>query len=244
MNNLKNQAQGKFIIMINDDIILDKKSIDQAIIYLNANNQAGIIGGRLRDKKGLLTHAGIHFNILNSPYHTLELLVNSSHIFIKRKTKIVPAVTGALMLSKKTILDQINFNELYKVCGEDVELCLDMRQYLKKQIHFFYDFSAIHESASTRKEFPEQQQNNNDKLRLKKRYKRFLKQARSEELLCEYTSEIETIIAIFKYKINTHKGRIHTDWLPLLLINMISLNLLVFKKRILDFIPRMNIFQG
>ena len=164
MNNLKNQAQGKFIIMINDDIILDKKSIDQAIIYLNANNQAGIIGGRLRDKKGLLTHAGIHFNILNSPYHTLELLVNSSHIFIKRKTKIVPAVTGALMLSKKTILDQINFNELYKVCGEDVELCLDMRQYLKKQIHFFYDFSAIHESASTRKEFPEQQQNNNDKL--------------------------------------------------------------------------------
>ena len=44
------------------------------------------------------------------------------------------AVTGALQWIRRDDFQRIRLNEAYKVCGEDVELCLDVQQTLGKQV--------------------------------------------------------------------------------------------------------------
>ena len=130
MNQLINMSTGKYILMINDDVFLDKNSIESGLNLLIKNKEIGIVGGLLRDRKGFLTHAGVSFNLLNSPYHFFEYLIKLKDVNLFNRSFFVPASTGALILSRKDTLTKVKFNELYNVCGEDIELCLDVRQIL------------------------------------------------------------------------------------------------------------------
>ncbi len=84
INSLARKSKGRLILIINDDVILDSNSIDNAIKCLKENKNSGLIGSRLRDKKNRITHAGILFNLFNSPYHRLEGLVNAEHIILNQ----------------------------------------------------------------------------------------------------------------------------------------------------------------
>ena len=132
----------KYLLIINDDVILDEGSIYSGLNLLKENNNIGLVGGNLRDKKNNLTHAGVNFNFLNSPYHFLENLINYDNTFIN-KNFINTASTGALMLTRKKFFTEVKFNERYEVCGEDIELCLDISQMLGKEIYSRWFPSSI-----------------------------------------------------------------------------------------------------
>ncbi len=185
INALAKKANGEIILIINDDILLDSCSIDEAITCLCNEKEAGLVGARLRNQTGALTHAGIVFDYRNSPYHQLDRLVDSELKNLINQNLVMPAVTGAFMLLKKEIFLELKLNEEYKVCGEDVELCLNIRQKFALKIFYCPRASGIHEMESTRKTSPNQEGNDEDLTRLRMIRSQFLQNANTNQLLDE-----------------------------------------------------------
>ena len=168
-------------MLANDDLILDSGCIDAAVEIINTKPEAGLVGAVLRDQDGRLTHAGINFDSRGSAYHLLDRLIQADRVEAT-PTEPVAAVTGALMWIKKKDFEQAELNERYKVCGEDVELCLDIQQRLKKQVWLCCNAKAIHEAESTRKKQEGQSGNSEDLILLRTRVRNFLNQASPEQL--------------------------------------------------------------
>ena len=183
MNELTVKANGELLLLINDDIVLDAGSIDSAINCLEQEPQAGLVGGRLRNHQGQLIHAGILFDSRNSPYHLLDRLVPAEFSFVMGNNRVVPAVTGALMLLRRKHFLEMRFNESYKVCGEDVDLCLDVRERLKLEVWYCPAASGIHESESTRQQQENQEAQSEDLSRMRMRHRQFIEQANETQLL-------------------------------------------------------------
>ena len=183
MNELAVKANGELLLLINDDIVLDAGSIDSAINCLEQEPQAGLVGGRLRNHQGQLIHAGILFDSRNSPYHLLDRLVPAEFSFVMGNNRVVPAVTGALMLLRRKHFLEMRFNESYKVCGEDVDLCLDVRERLKLEVWYCPAASGIHESESTRQQQENQEAQSEDLSRMRMRHRQFIEQANETQLL-------------------------------------------------------------
>ena len=187
MNSLAVLAGGEYLALINDDLILDRRSLDAAISVLELNPDVGLVGGKLRDKQGKLCHAGINFDSRSSAYHQLENIVNADSENANT-SGVVPAVTGALMVINKHDLLQTKLNEGYQACGEDVELCLDIRENLNKLIWYCAEASGIHEAETTRKQTDGQQANSADLAKLRERHRRFLQNCDRRNLTIEYES--------------------------------------------------------
>ena len=236
VNKLALKSKGELILIINDDVILDSNSIDSAIECLQTIKNAGLIGSRLRDKKNRITHAGILFNILNSPYHRLEGLVNADHIILNQNPQKITAVTGALMLIPRNILNKVKLNEKYNVCGEDVELCLDIKQKLNKDIIYCPCFSGIHEAESTRRKIKEQLKNKRDKKRLIKRYQSFLRNISLESLYFEYSLNKKSIHWMIKYNIYGLLKKPHNNSIILIYATNIILYLYILRKKIKNYL--------
>ena len=185
MNSLALIAGGEYLALLNDDLILDPRSLDAAISVLEHKPDVGLVGGKLRDKQGKLCHAGINFDSRSSAYHQLENVVNADSDNVNI-SGVVPAVTGALMVINKHDLLKIKFSESYQTCGEDVELCLDIRENLNKLIWYCAEASGIHEAETTRQQVNGQQANGADLAKLRERHRRFLQNCDRKNLRIEY----------------------------------------------------------
>ncbi len=227
MNMIIKKSRGDFILAINDDVILDINSIDIGMNFIDQKKEIGLIGGKLRDDKGYLTHGGVSFNFLDCPYHFFEGIIKADEFNFFTKNYSVPAVTGALMLARRKIFTDIYYNEKYKVCGEDIELCLEIRQKLNKKIYLCGSFSGIHEAESTRKTIPIQLKNKIDKKRIADKYYLFINKS-NEELINEYQFQLKILKFIHKKKFFLKSHRLHTDWWPAIFINIIKLRIKIF----------------
>ena len=181
MNGLARKATGEILMLANDDLELDPHCIDQALNVLVKKPNVGLVGARLRDRQGRLTHAGIQFDSKYSSYHPLDRLVKSSNTILSPGGPVA-AVTGALQWIRREAFLKQPYNTKYEVCGEDVELCLDIQQNLKQQIWLCNQATAIHESETTRSKEPNQSQNSKDLLRLRARTQNFIDGASADQL--------------------------------------------------------------
>ena len=181
MNGLARKATGEILMLANDDLELDPHCIDQALNVLVKEPNVGLVGARLRDRQGRLTHAGIQFDSKYSSYHPLDRLVKSSNTILSPGGPVA-AVTGALQWIRREAFLKQPYNTKYEVCGEDVELCLDIQQNLKQQIWLCNQATAIHESETTRSKEPNQSQNSKDLLRLRARTQNFIDEASADQL--------------------------------------------------------------
>jgi len=185
MNGLAAKARGEELLFINDDVVLDPGSIDAALACIANSNSTGMVGSRLRNEAGELTHAGILFDSRHSPYHQLDRLIASEHQAISHRDMPIPATTGALFLMRHEHFQALRFQTDYKVCGEDVELCLDLRERLGLNIVYSPSFSGVHASEATRSQTEGQDGNSEDMSRMRIRRKQFLDQATSQQLADE-----------------------------------------------------------
>ena len=203
MNALAEKANGDLLLIINDDVILDSGSIDGAIQCLESSPDIGLVGARLRDGEGLLTHAGILFDSRHSPYHQLDRQVAAEHHLVLGTPRPVPAVTGALMLIRRDHFASLRFGTDYCVCGEDVGLCLDLRLKLGLEVRYCPDFSGRHDSESTRATIPEQQGNSEDLSRMRQLHREFLEAANKPQLRQELEASIAEAEAL--RSLQTHR---------------------------------------
>ena len=190
MNALADKANGEVLLLINDDVLLDANSVDAAMSCLINYPSTGLVGARLRDREGLLTHAGILFDRRHSPYHQLDRLVSSEHHTVLGDPRPVPAVTGAAMLIRRQHFHTLGFNTEYRVCGEDVELCLAMREHLELNVVYCPLFSGEHISEATRSNEDSQRSNSEDLTRMRGLHERFLNAASSNQLRIELAASV------------------------------------------------------
>ena len=190
VNGLAEKANGELLLIINDDVILDSNSIDNAIRCLESSDTIGLVGARLRDGEGLLTHAGILFDSRHSPYHQLDRKVAAEHHLVLGESRSVPAVTGALMLIQRNHFTSLFFGTNYRVCGEDVGLCLDLRLKLGLEVFYCPGFSGRHDAESTRASIPEQAGNAEDLSTMRQLHREFLETAKKPQLRQELAASI------------------------------------------------------
>ena len=207
MNGLAEKANGELLLIINDDVILDAGSIDGAIQCLESSPDVGIVGARLRDAEGLLTHAGILFDSLHSPYHQLDRQVAAEHHLVLGTPRPVPAVTGALMLIRRNHFTSLRFGTNYRVCGEDIGLCLDFRLKLGLEVWYCPDFSGLHESETTRATAPNQQANPEDLTTMRHRHQEFISAAKPHQLRQELAASITEAEAYRKLETRRQQER-------------------------------------
>ncbi|WP_269614503.1 glycosyltransferase [Prochlorococcus marinus] len=196
MNSLASQACGEILLIINDDIVLDKNSIDNAIHKLINNSKVGLVTGQLRYKNGMIQHAGITFDSKHIPYHKFEKLLRSNSDLISQEDQIIPAASGALIFIKKALFLEIGFSEEYEICGEDIELSLDLREKKDYIILFSPRVSGIHFSSTTRKKHNQYGNSLNDLKKMKKRREDFLKKVSKNQIsdeLNDLTNQVEIL---------------------------------------------------
>ena len=186
VNSLARLAQAESLLLVNDDVILDRGSVDSALAVMASRAQVALVGARLRGWDSRLTHAGILFDCFASPFHFLESLVSFCHPFALSQEGRVVAASGALMLIRRSALVRLRMNEAYRVCGEDVEFCLDVCEILGSRILYLPEFSGVHEAESTRASIPGQGANVSDQVLLKARRRRFERRASCRVLIDEW----------------------------------------------------------
>ena len=181
MNSLASKATGDVLMLANDDLLLDPGCVDEGMAVLSRNSKVGLVGARLRDQKGKLTHAGIQFDSKYSSYHPLDQLIEASDTTLSPGGPVA-AVTGALQWIRRQDFINHPYNTNYQVCGEDVELCLDVQEHLHQQVWLCNTATAIHESETTRSQQPDQGMNSVDLLRLRSRTQSFIERATTDQL--------------------------------------------------------------
>lgn len=159
MNALAASAQGDILVFLNDDVVLDPGSLDRAIQTLCARDDIGLVGGLLRKSDGRVSHAGILFGTDHQPYNRLRpdrlgSLIDYQSLEVQESGPM-PAVTGALMVITREDFLRLRFRETFRICGEDVALCLDVQDRLGKSVYYASDVTGIHDEKSTRGNAPD-----------------------------------------------------------------------------------------
>ena len=190
MNALADKANGDVLLLINDDVVLDAHSVDAGLSCLSDHPNTGLVGARLRDHEGRLTHAGILFDRRHSPYHQLDRLIGSEHHAVLGEPRPVPATTGAAMLIRREHFNALRFNSDYRVCGEDIELCLALRQQLDLNVVYCPRFSGEHGGEATRSHQENQGGNSEDLTRIRGLHERFLHTATRDQLRVELAASV------------------------------------------------------
>ena len=108
----------------------------------------------------------------------------------------VPATTGAAMLIRREHFQTIRFNSNYQVCGEDVELCLALRQQLQLNVVYCPRFSGEHGGEATRSHVEGQGANSEDLTRMRDLHEQFLNTASRDQLQVELAASVEEADAL------------------------------------------------
>ncbi len=181
VNSLVSLSNADLVMIANDDLTLDPDCVDAGMKTLESRSEIGLVGAVLRNQANEVVHVGINFDLRGSAYHALEQLVPANHPELKTTGPVV-AVTGALQWMRRSDALATPLNESYHVCGEDVELCLDLQQHMGKQVWVCGQAEAIHEAESTRSLQAEQAATSEDLLRLRSRYHDFVLRASAAQL--------------------------------------------------------------
>jgi len=131
------QARGRYILFLNSDTVLEKNTLQGQIKFMDTHPDYVASTCFVYLKNGKIdpaSHRGEPTPWSSFTYFAkLEKLFPKSKLFGQyhhgwqdlTKVHAVPVVTGAFMMVKKKILDQIGlFDEAFFMYAEDVDLCL------------------------------------------------------------------------------------------------------------------------
>ncbi|KXG87405.1 glycosyltransferase [Agrobacterium bohemicum] len=158
------KASGEYVLFINDDLVPDKGAIAKALLAVKQQT-VGIVGINLRYSDHRLQHAGVFFHDDGKPYHRFKHKIEW-HNAIVAQDMFVPSVTGAFIMMRRAEFDQLKFDENFKVCGEDIALCLSYRQKFQREILYLAAATALHFENVTRKKFGETKTPDDDMARI------------------------------------------------------------------------------
>jgi hypothetical protein len=124
-NNLGiSMACGEFVLILNPDVILDKRCIEELMKASNIYDKTGICAPKifLLDKEKIINSVGMRFNQFGRTYHIGD---GEADIGQYQETTPIPMASGACMFCRREMFDNIGFfDEDYFAYYEDGELSL------------------------------------------------------------------------------------------------------------------------
>jgi N-acetylglucosaminyl-diphospho-decaprenol L-rhamnosyltransferase len=158
-------CRGEFVLFLNPDTILAEDTLTLCINYLSSQRGAGALGPRMIDgagnylkesKRGFPSPAASFYKMTGIarlfPRSKIFSAYYAGHLR-ERTTHSVSVLSGAFMLIRKSVLDEIGgFDERYFMYAEDIDLCYRICQagYLN---YYFPETTIIHfKGESTRKD--------------------------------------------------------------------------------------------
>jgi GT2 family glycosyltransferase len=124
-------AKGKYLLLLNNDIILINNAIKILKDFINSNDKAGICGANLYDIRHNPTHSfrrtlpSIFWEINYIFYDKLEKIIYGKDVEFNFKNKILPVayITGADLMIKREVWDKASgFDPDFFMYYEDAEL--------------------------------------------------------------------------------------------------------------------------
>lgn len=153
-NNLASKkAEGKYILFLNSDTFSKDKGFLKMALFLEKNQKAGILGGKLENRDGSKQlSAGKFYTPLNLFFSLLglESFVRSAPDKISR----VDWVSGACFMIRKELFEKLKgFDENFFMYVEDMELCYRVKK--EGFLTYFYpDIILEHrEAGSSNRQF-------------------------------------------------------------------------------------------
>lgn len=148
-------SQGKYILFLNPDTIIQNATLEKMIQFMEINSDAGIIGPKLLYPDGSLQFSCRQFYtvraILMRRTFLGKLFPNSKSLknhlmsdWNHNTIKDVDWVLGACLMIRRDILEKAGyFDEKYKIYFEDVDLCYRVKK-LGYKVYYFPEATAIH----------------------------------------------------------------------------------------------------
>ena len=161
--NAATPADDDYVLLLNNDVILnDKKSIKNMISVMKNDDTVGAVGCRLLfTGTNQLQHAGVVFDpVYRMPGHFRAHEKSDSNAEKDREFQVV---TGAVLLTKgsyfrnicKTNPSSINgMDEKYHWAFDDVDMCLSIKYNLEKKIVYCGNTDIFHEESASLKKNP------------------------------------------------------------------------------------------
>lgn len=143
-------AQGEYVLFVNNDMeAIEPNWLDALMAPIKASGDVGIVGGRLLFGDRTVQHAGLAFTDRTKLAYHMYLGENPEASHVNRQ-RVMPAVTGACMAMRATDWAKLRgFSPLYLNGCEDVDLCLRMRDVLKRKSVYVPESLLLHHEGKS-----------------------------------------------------------------------------------------------
>ena len=144
------KAKGKYILFLNSDTKVEDTGFNKMVEFMEKNQSAGILGGRLKNTDGSRqSSAGSSYNLWNVVF----LLLGFERFGFLRESpgeiKKVAWVSGACMMIKKDVFDDLGgFEKELFMYMEDVDICFRAKQ-KGFETYFFPDINLMHQERGS-----------------------------------------------------------------------------------------------
>lgn len=133
------RARGEYLLIMNPDIEVWEGSLDEAMYFLDAHKEAGILGGQLRYPNGVIQDSYRNFPTLPDQFIKRLGFLRKHQALRKRVSRYLmwdkdPSITepvdwvvGGFLFIRKKAFDEIGgFDDRYFLFMEDVDFCRQM----------------------------------------------------------------------------------------------------------------------
>ena len=119
-------ANGTYLLLLNSDVLPCKTGWLEKLLPTMADPQIGCLGARLLFANGKIQHAGVDLMTSGTPPVTVRYQGQESEFPPALHSGPVDAVTGACLLIKKAVFEQVGGLDSGYVIGdfEDIDLCM------------------------------------------------------------------------------------------------------------------------
>jgi len=158
------QSKGEYILLLNPDTVVEENIFKKTLNFLEENPQVGALGVKMFNGKGEFLPESKRS--LPTPISAFYKIFGLSNLFPKskkfgeyhlkyldkNKNHEVDVLSGAFFMTRKSILEEINFlDERFFMYGEDIDLSYRIQKKGYKNI-YFSETSIIHyKGESTKK---------------------------------------------------------------------------------------------
>ena len=163
INNLGVKASnGEYVLLLNNDIqVISLNWLDEMLMYAQRED-VGAVGAKLYYPNYLVQHAGVVLQLgqHRTAGHIMCLFSREAVGYMGKLcyAQNMSAVTGACLMVSRTKYDEVGgLDETFKVCLNDVDLCLKLRE--KGYLNVFTPFAELfhYESQSRGLDISEEQ---------------------------------------------------------------------------------------
>lgn len=173
-------ASGEFVLQLNNDTkVLTPGWLENMVGYAQ-NKEIGAVGARLYYEDKTIQHAGIIVGLSGIAGNMLVNLPYGKHAYFGREaaTRNVAAVTGACLLCRKELYEEVGFmeEEKFKVAFNDVDFCLKLLEKGYRNIYNPYSELIHYESKSRGYEYTKEQEErfNKESENFKEKWKKYI----------------------------------------------------------------------